>query len=523
MKNILIILITITLLGSCVSVKKYNRNLNVVRNEKQLKSDVDYIYKKLQRLHPRLYWYINKEDLDFKFDSLKSTINAPMTSNDFYLKISPVIASIKQGHTQIFPLYKKMKIKKEFALLKTGTSPLAHFDFDIFDNELYIIKNNSDDKSIKIGTEVITVNNISPQELLSKYCSTFSSDGFNQTFINKRLSKYFPIYFYYQNDLTDSVLCQLKYNDTIRSVCLKRNTVGGSTKKEKTQIDFEKKKDKEENKKKSSLGYDELSRTYSKTLNFFEPDSSIAVMKINNFSKGYYVRFYQNSFKKLNSLKTKTLILDLRDNSGGNLKDAMELYSYLVDSDFYFIDKSEVVSKTSVLHTNYFRGNPLYVKAILAVFSPIRLVKMIITSFKVKKGADNKYYYSWSGSKLGHPKPNNFKSTLYVLINGGSFSASCILSSNLKGCKRGVFVGEETGGAFNGTVAGKMTFFNLPKSKLSIVFGLTLIQPYFKTDLEGRGIFPDVEIKPTLEDWIYGNDPELKWVLDKIKSQHTNE
>jgi C-terminal processing protease CtpA/Prc len=43
------------------------------------------------------------------------------------------------------------------------------------------------------------------------------------------------------------------------------------------------------------------------------------------------------------------------------------------------------------------------------------------------------------------------KEKIYVMINGGSFSASSLISSNLKTPKV-TFVGEETGGAFNGTV-----------------------------------------------------------------------
>ena len=122
-------------------------------------------------------------------------------------------------------------------------------------------------------------------------------------------------------------------------------------------------------------------------------------------------------------------------------------------------------------------------------------------------------------SKIGHPKPNNFKGKVYVLINGGSFSATCILSSNLKGSKRAFFVGEETGGAYNGSVAGVIPTFTLPHSKLQLSFGLMRIQPHYKTDIEGRGIFPDIEIKPTLEDRINGRDPELQWVLDDIEKQ----
>jgi C-terminal processing protease CtpA/Prc len=522
MRKIIILLATTILLGSCASVNKYNKNLQVLRNEKQLRYDVDYIYKKLQKFHPNLYWYISKMDLDFKFDSLKHTINTPMTSADFYLKLSPVIASIKQGHMRLFSPTKKLKIKELFSIRDLGTSPLSRFDFEGFNNKTFIVKNNSADTSIKVGTEVISVNNIKPQELISKFSNTFTSDGFNKTFIERRLNKDFPTYFFYQNGIADSVICQLKFNDTIKTVYLKRRTTKINSIKEKNgkQTAIEREQRKKEFKKRTEQGYDRLNKVYSKNLSFVKPDSSIAILKLNDFSKGNYTKFYSSIFKQLDSLKTKTLILDLRDNLGGKLRDDYNLYSYLVDSDFYFVDKQEVVSKFSLLHTNNFRNKSLFAKTIFILFSPLRLIHVSVTFFKVKKGANNKYYYSSFFSKLGHPKPNNFKGKLFVLINGGSFSASCLLSSNLKGSKRAVFVGEETGGAFNGTVAGIMPVFTLPKSKLNIRFGLELIQPHFKTDLEGRGIFPDIEIKPTLEDRINGNDPELKWVLDEINGQH---
>jgi len=49
---------------------------------------------------------------------------------------------------------------------------------------------------------------------------------------------------------------------------------------------------------------------------------------------------------------------------------------------------------------------------------------------------------------------------------------------------------------------------------------LALVQPFYKPDIYGRDIFPDIEIKPTLQDRIEGNDPELKWIFDDIKGSH---
>jgi C-terminal processing protease CtpA/Prc len=140
--------------------------------------------------------------------------------------------------------------------------------------------------------------------------------------------------------------------------------------------------------------------------------------------------------------------------------------------------------------------------------------------FKVHRDASGQFIYNTRTAKLQPKNADAFAGKIYVLINGGSFSASCILSSNLKGAKRAFFVGQETGGAFNGTVAGQMPIVKLPHSKLKTRIGLALIAPHFKTNLDGRGIFPDHEILPTIEDKINGIDPEMNWVLEKIKLEN---
>jgi len=520
MKKILQLLVVIMFANACVSVKKYNNNINQLRSEKQLKSDVDFVYRKLQKLHPRLYWYISKAELDYKFDSLKTTINAPMTSPELYLKLSPVIASIKEGHARLLPMTKMLKTKEELENKKYGTTPLSQFEFERFGQSLYVVKNHSSEKSIKTGSELIAVNGINPEELISKYRKTFASDGYNKTFVNRRLGRDFPNYFYWQYGCQDSVSCQFRYNDTLRTVALKRRPVVNPNKNQKTEkpTTAQKEKTQLENQKKKLQGYTKLTESYSKDLQFLAPDSSIALLKIKDFMKGQYKKFYAQAFKQLNATKTKTLILDLRDNPGGRLADASDLCAYLSTSNFQFIDEPEVTSKTSLLHLSDFRGMSLVGKAFYVAFTPVRLPFMTYFFLSTHKGEKDKFYHSLPGSKSRNPKPDNFNGKIYTLINGGSFSASCILSSNLKGANRSVFVGEETGGAFNGTVAGFMPVRTLPKSKLKIKFGLMLINTPFSVKEEGRGIFPDVEITPTLEDRYKGIDAELNWVLNEDES-----
>ena len=190
-----------------------------------------------------------------------------------------------------------------------------------------------------------------------------------------------------------------------------------------------------------------------------------------------------------------------------------DLYGYLANEPFVFIDDYEVVSRTSKLHVDYFKGGGPLVKFFKVLGAPFFYS---INYFKVRK-EDNKFLFSNRYSKLIQPKPNNFKGKVYVLINGGSFSASSVISSNLKSSKRAFFVGEETGGAYNGTVAAQMPLVQLPNSKVNLRIGVALVSANGKTDIEGRGIFPDKEIIPTLEDRKNNIDPELNWVLEDIK------
>ena len=120
MKISTIIVCLILLITSCKSVATYNNEINQTHNIEGLQKDVDIVYKKLKRLHPKLYQYISKEKLDYKFDSLKQAINKPLTSKAFYKKLVAVVKKIGQGHISISPPQKRYTKKEHFTSYKIG-------------------------------------------------------------------------------------------------------------------------------------------------------------------------------------------------------------------------------------------------------------------------------------------------------------------------------------------------------------------------------------------------------------------
>ena len=512
MKKVIILLTTSLFFVQCASVKEHNAHLNDLIPAEKLQKDVDYTYDKLQKMHPQLYWYIAKKDLDYKFDSLKMTIRRPLTSFDFYKKLSPVVSTIGQGHLILVPNQKKYTKKETAVIIKKGSDPISQFEFEIFNDKLYIVKNKSNHKDILPGTEVLAMNNKQPVNFIKEYTNYFASDGFNKTFKKNRIAKSLKMFYTFENGLQDSIVYHLKWNDVSKLVVIKRDTMATAKKVVATAMTKEMKK--AESKKKVVLGFDNDSKTYTRNLRFMEKDSAIAVITIKGFKNGDYNTFYKESFKKIKDYQSKTLIIDLRNNSGGRMSEIANLYSYLADTSFVFSDKYEVVSKTSLFKADYFKTGGVGMKVFKTIISPIYYG---FTFFKVHKSKDGKYYYSSSQSKLRKVKDDAFNGKVYVLINGGSFSASSVISSNLKGSKRAYFVGEETGGAYNGTVAGTMPLEILPHSKIKARIGLMVVRPFYKTAVEGRGIFPDKEIIPTLEDRIKSIDPEMEWILNDLK------
>jgi hypothetical protein len=519
--KIVVVSVLVVLMWGCASVEKYNARLNTSCSVQQLRSDVDYVHHKLEQLHPSLYRYADKETLGRKFDSLKFAITTPMTGREFFFRLSPVVASVRQGHTRLSLPPRRLNRKEEEKSRHTGTSPLASLRFGWFDHHLFLTEKIAADSTLKPGSEFLSIDSITPQQLYAKYSPTFASDGFNATFHDRVFNKRFASYFYLEKGFRDSLLCRVSYQGITRSVWIKRASAQKGKRAKKILSEQAKQEQKAFAKAKRLQGYDPIAKVFSKEFHFVTKDSTVAMLTIRNFVKGKYQRFYANTFSRIDSQKTKTLIVDLRDNTGGYLADIQCLYSYLAERDFHFIEPALVTSKTSLWHDAYFNVQSPGQLALRVIGIPGKLAYNLYTSLITHKKEDGRYYFYYPPIWKKHPKSDRFRGKVYVLTNGCSFSASSVLSANLKGSGRATFVGEETGGSFNSCVAGQMPSFTLPASKLRLSFGLYEVTTPYSCLPDGRGIMPDTRIIPTLDDRLKGIDPEEQWVLDEANGKHS--
>ncbi|MGC5743463.1 S41 family peptidase [Chryseobacterium sp. NFX27] len=506
MKNYSIILLAAAL-SSCTSIRRHNEQRAACIGPDELKEDIDYAYLKLQKMHPQLYWYISKKDLDYKFDSLKQTIHQPLTPLQFYFKLQPVIADIREGHLAL-RIPRKKFTKSQIKALEHKKGMFSRFEYYIQDDHLFIVENKDSIENIKPGTEILAINNIPISEYIKKYRQLISSDGYNTTFQSYFLKDVFFNFYTAENGLTNTAFIETLYNGTKQTYTLHRES--------KSKNDMEKDKEQEKRTPEKKVNdYVAFSNSYNRNFKFLDKDSTTAYIKIKSFSSDYSEKFYRETFAKIKNAGSAYLIIDVRNNYGGSLHEINNLYSYLAPEPYVLIKPSQLVSRITPLKTNYFRKSTPFQYAFKSLAYPTYVFAQTFSTYK----KDGKVYYKMKAAKPTKPNKNAFQGKVFVLINGGSFSASSIITAKLKYDQRATLVGEETGGANDGTVAGFYSYQKLPHSKINLPIGLLLVQPNINFLNTKRGVVPDVTITESMQDIINKKDPQLEWVKNKIAEE----
>ncbi|REC50289.1 S41 family peptidase [Chryseobacterium pennipullorum] len=506
MKNYSVIFL-LAVLSSCASIKRHNEQRASCIAPEQLKEDVDYAYLKLQQMHPQLYWYIPKQELDRKFDSLKLTINDSLTPLQFYFKIQPVIAGIREGHLSL-RIPRRKFTKKEVKNLENTKGLFSRFEYYISGNKMFIIENRESVQNIKPGTEILSINSTPVSEYIRKYRNLISSDGYNTTFQPYFLKDLFFNFYTAENGLANKAVIETLYNGQKKTYTLRRES--------KSEIDLSKDKAmKKRTQEKKLNDYVASSNSYNRSFKFLDKDSSVAYIKVKSFSRDYSDEFYKKTFAKIKNANSAYLIIDVRNNYGGSLHEINNLYSYLSNQPFTLIKPSQVTSKGTPLRTNYFRKSTPLDFAFKSLAYPSYFFAQAFSTYR----KDGKVFYKMKADKPTKPKKTAFQGKVFVLINGGSFSASSIITAKLKSDKRAILVGEETGGANDGTVAGFYSYQKLPNSKISFPIGLLLVQPNINFSDSQKGVVPDVTIVESMQDIIDKRDPQMDWIRSEIAKE----
>ena len=115
------------------------------------------------------------------------------------------------------------------------------------------------------------------------------------------------------------------------------------------------------------------------------------------------------------------------------------------------------------------------------------------------------------------PSEWNFNGKVIFIINGLSFSATSYFAGIARSNDRGVFVGEETGGAYYGGSSGEIYRTVLPNSNIRLNIPKDVYaNPEKSIGAKDRGVIPDYIVIPSIRDIIKNRDVQLNYALELV-------
>lgn len=484
---------SLLLLLACVScniIKKSSYDPNTKYSPSELKEDFSVLHKVLKSNHPSLYWYSSQDSIDNLFLTAHNSLYDSLTEQQFRKKVSWVVSKIRCGHTTVrsskdyFKYYSKLKIKNFPLFLK------------VWDDSTVVINNFSkEDTIIKRGTSIVGINGVPVKKIIDSICQFISADGYSNVFKYQLISFNFPAF--YKNAYGSDSTYVVRYIDSTGKP------------KEKVFKNFESRADFLNINQ--PLSQAEISRKKLRQFNLLanrnmQIDSALktAIISVNTFSKGKLIRFFRQSFKKIRKQNIDNVVLDLRLNSGGSVMVCTRLSQYLIDKPFNVADTVAAITR-SFSYKKYIKPWLIY------------WLSMQISG---RRYADERIHFRYFEKHNFKPKKkNHFAGNIYILTGGYTFSAATLVAGNLKGQPNVTIVGEETGGGAYGNSSMLLTNIILPNTGLRITLPLYRMVLNDTRPKNGRGIFPDIEVKPS-SDFIKNNrDAKLEKVLNIIKEK----
>jgi hypothetical protein len=450
-----------------------------------LQKDAEIFRNVAMKMHPSIGVYRPKEFYDKLFSSYMGSLSDSLTEREFRLRSCLVSTELLCGHTDV--IYSK-EYYKAMSKKKLNFSP---YIFIPLQNKVYVIANlnKKADSSLKNGLEIYKINGIGTDSIL-RHCKRFINvDGFNSTakdhYIQLAFNAYYPALF----GRPDSFVVEYKegnHTNSCRYPAFQPKTL--------PIIPLGPRDD--------SL-YIHIPRAAIK-YRFLDPDNKTLLLRLTRFSRKGSKKAYRRIFRKLKNNTTENLVLDIRNNGGGSLENAYRLLSYLIDTSATQTLKTRIKKYP---YSKYTHGN---------IFFKLTRFAFVIIGKKIVKNDTDYFVY-----KVKPRNKNHFDKNLYVLINGGSFSAAALVAAYLKYHNRAVFIGEETAGAIEGCNAGITPLYKLPNTKIRIRIPAFRIVHDVSPDITGHGILPDYKIEYTIKDILAKRDLELLKVKELIHIGNT--
>jgi C-terminal processing protease CtpA/Prc len=464
----------------------------------KLLADYELIKTMVLDVHPGTYRYNNEAEISLTLEELKNKFSNPLTHQEVYLAISKLTAQIKCDHTKA-GFNNQSKLINSIIHYQNDKVP---FTFKWIGNEMVVINNASESELLVKGTKILSINQIPVIEIRKQLLFYIGADGAtdqNRTYksqVNGYDFRYnaFDIFYPLIYPLKSEKLAleiQQPDKNTVESII-----VSAMSREDRFKILTER--------------YPQFPKSRDEMWDFNILSDSTAILKINSFGlSGWkaitidYKAYLANVFKQIDELSIQHLIIDIRENIGGNDEMANELFTYIADKNYNFEreGRSRYIDFPETLrpYIKTWNDNPWYYK-----LNP--------NGTKTTNG-----YYIFKDNftqPISKSDKKVYQGKLYLLISSANTSLAFYTAYRFKLQQLGITLGQETGGNLNDINGGNILFLNLPNSNIEIDF--PIMGGFSGQKQPNTGVIPDIKLNYIIQDILENRDLEVEKVIELI-------
>jgi hypothetical protein len=426
-------------------------------SQEELQQDLTFLFQKLEAIHPDLYHYTPKSKVEEAKAVVEKELTQPMTRMEFARKVTPIVSMLKDAHTSlVFPQ------EELIAFLKNG-GKIFPFDVLIRDNKIFITTNFSTDSTLSTIAEILSINGKPTIEFLTELRLYISAEL--DFYRDARLQKAFRAMLWNVYGWGDDFELQL----LIEGEPVSKKITGITERELAAAI--------------KKHGKQQSAKAYA----FFILENRIGVIDFRSMRDlKKFSLFLDSTFAEIKKNNIQHLVIDIRNNGGGDSKLGDALFNYITSKpykQFAGVKIKNSVEAGLVKNVNSKKNGAIRVIDTTPLIPP--------------------------------KKPSNkFTGKTYLLTSHLTFSSAHALASAFACYHMGTIIGEETGGVL--APFGDLIELRLPNTQLQAWCShKKFVHPCADETL--HGVKPDVEVIPTLEDFRTGKDAVLEYVKKQVQ------
>ncbi len=394
--------------------------------------DFNQLIKILKENHPQLHEYIAKDKFEALIKGKSERLKDNFKIGEFTWLCRSIISEIGCGHSVVPTL------GMNYYLPDSLLFPLK---VRYLNNKLYVLDPLENKDQVAIGDEIISINGKRVNEIKEELYQHISSDAGNRSFKTELINDGFMEYAAFHFKFVNKFEIELTKNKETKVVRL--NQLNSYT-------------EAKQNHKKCN---ENLCLELDK-------NNDLAIVTIRSF---YYYRenftefkaFIDDCFTKIKSNQIQHLIIDLRDNGGGDPYCASYLLQHIADKPFQYYKKGisayEDLQQEILPHKNKFSGKPI------------------------------------------------------LLINGRCFSSTGQFCALVKANDFGIFVGKETGATYRCNSTARP--FELTNTGVTPYIATRTYEAAVSTLPKDKGILPDYQPKSSISDLLKHKDVDMEFSI----------